>query len=208
MKKIILLVCHSTALVKILREICRDLGYVFIISGNTRQAEDLYLEYDPDIVLLSCDLIKGSTMDLVKKIHSWDRSSSIILLSDDADRRLYEEYIRAGAMDIIIHPIHPIDLLSRIKVHTKIRTLKKQMDHQHQMLSTIKGISPATLTRIREFFRRKDQSWTIATAASEIGIAYQTMHRYVHHLLSAGELEVQQEYGNSGRPLNRYIFRR
>lgn len=208
MKKNILLVCQGENLIKMLQGICHDLGYVFIVANSSKQAIKLCLEYHPDMVFINCDLLKESSVHFVKKIHALDKLMSIILLSKEDAPSLYEKYIKEGASDFIVYPIHSTDLRSRIRLHAKIRTLNKRTSHQHQMLSANKGISPSTLMTVRDFFKKNVDSYTIASAASEIGIAYQTMHRYIHHLLSAGELEVQQEYGNNGRPLNRYLFRR
>lgn len=208
MKKNILLICQDLELIKTIRDISQDLGYIFIVASSCKQGEKLCLDYHPDLIFVNCDLLRESSYNFVRKIHSWDKLISIIPISREDDFSLYQKYIHDGASDFIVYPIRKSDLTARIKMHAKIRTLKKQTRHQHQMLSTKKGISASTLDTVRHFFKMQKERKSIADAANEIGMAYQTMHRYVHHLLSAGELEIYQEYGNNGRPMNQYSFRR
>jgi two-component system response regulator DctR len=45
---------------------------------------------------------------------------------------------------------------------------------------------------------------TIEEIAGGVNLAYQTVHRYVHHLVEEGRVVVKCEYGRIGRPKNRY----
>ena len=67
-----------------------------------------------------------------------------------------------------------------------------------------KGINYATLALVRSFCRQAAGPFTAEDVAEQVGLAYQTVVRYLQHLHARKELTVSSRYGKVGRPRNQY----
>lgn len=67
-----------------------------------------------------------------------------------------------------------------------------------------KGISPATLNIIYDYFREQDKGLTIDDITSGLNLAYQTVHRYISYMIEEKKIEIVPIYGQIGRPKNKY----
>jgi two-component system response regulator DctR len=84
-----------------------------------------------------------------------------------------------------------------------------QLKHQQQMFQHLygdKGINEATLELVRAYCRQTDGAFLIEDVAEHVGLAYQTVVRYLQHLHNKKELIATSSYGKVGRPRKKYEY--
>ena len=77
----------------------------------------------------------------------------------------------------------------------KAKLISLQGNWELKQVYIDKGISPATLSIICDYINEQGDGLTIDDIANGLHLAYQTVHRYISHLLEEKKL---------GRPKNKY----
>jgi two-component system response regulator DctR len=143
----------------------------------------------------------------VRKIRELDGAVSILVLTVDERQEIAEKFMIAGATDFAIKPIKAPDLISRMKVNLEITEIQRKRIKNKQQIMVDKGISTATLNIIHRFLKKHHEPLTIDEITAGVGLAYQTVHRYLQYLVGEGRVMVIPEYGKIGRPKNKYKLR-
>jgi two-component system response regulator DctR len=86
----------------------------------------------------------------------------------------------------------------------KINEIQQKFIEGKQQVYIDKGISPATLSIVYDYFREKGEGLTIDEITIGLNLAYQTVHRYVQYLIEEKRIEIVPIYGQIGRPKNKY----
>jgi two-component system response regulator DctR len=115
----------------------------------------------------------------------------------DENQSLANAFLDAGATDFALKPIKAPDLVSRINLH--IRLLE-----QSPRESFAKGISKRTQELIENYLSAQSDYISAYAIAEGTGLAYQTVCRYLQHLMQEGRVVQDSAYGNVGRPKQLY----
>jgi len=187
-----------------IKEICTYGGWQALTASNGRQGYELCRVHKPSLAIVDYHMPEWDGLTTVKRIRQMDNAISILVLTVDERQDIAERFIAAGATDFAIKPIKSPDLISRIKINLKINEIQKKYVSDKQQIYLDKGISPATLSMIYEYFRGQSGGLTIDEIAGGLHLAYQTVHRYVQYLIEEKKIEVVPIYGQIGRPKNKY----
>ena len=87
-------------------------GYSTKIVSNGKEAQKLYLDYNPDIVLVMIPYIDG--IDILKWIRK-QKETPVIMITAKGDTFDKILALEIGADDYIVKPFEPKELLARIK---------------------------------------------------------------------------------------------
>ncbi len=190
-----------------IKEICLHGGWEAATASNGKEGYELCKIHKPNLAIVDYHMPDWDGLTTVKKIRQLDNAISILVLTVDERQEIAEKFIEAGATDFAIKPIKSPDLISRIKMNLRINEIQqKYIEEKHQVYID-KGISPATLSIICDYFREQGEGLTIDDIASGLNLAYQTVHRYVQYLIEGKKIEIVPIYGQIGRPKNKYKLR-
>mgnify|MGYP001013724590 CR=1 FL=1 len=184
-----------------LRAVGDAMGWDVYTETNSLNAWRQYKAINPDLILVDYHMPQQDGLITVKQLRRLDRQIPIIVLTVDDNQAVADRFLDAGASDFANKPIKVPDLAARIKIH--IRLLQKQRELGAGCKVT-KGINEYTLQLIYDYCRTHDGWFTIEEVADQVGLAYQTTVRYLRYLQTQKELVVVSDYGEVGRPRNKY----
>lgn len=183
-----------------LKEICTYANWDVLEAATGKKAVELFKYTPPDLVLLDYHMPDWDGMYTVKEIRKINKKVPIIVLTVDERQEIADSFLNAGATDFALKPIRAPDLISRIRIHIKMAKLSSEKN------STFveKGISNTTLLSIKQFLLQQKDACTLNEIQTNLPIAYPTVHRYLDYLVRIGEVKVIPQYGQKGRPKNKY----
>jgi two-component system response regulator DctR len=187
-----------------IKEICLYGGWEAATASNGKQGYELCRIYKPNLAIVDYHMADWDGLTTVKKIRQLDNAISILVLTVDERQEIAEKFIIAGATDFAIKPIKSPDLISRIKMNLRFNEIQQNFTKEKHQVYIDKGISPATLSIIYNYFGEKGEGLTIDDITNGLNLAYQTVHRYVSYLLEEKKIEIVPIYGQLGRPKNKY----
>lgn len=89
-------------------------GYYTRVALNGKEAQELYLDYNPDIVLLDVMIPYIDGIDVLKWIRK-QRETPVIMITAKGDTFDKVLALEIGADDYIVKPFEPKELLARVK---------------------------------------------------------------------------------------------
>jgi DNA-binding response OmpR family regulator len=89
-------------------------GYSTKIALNGKEAQELYLDYNPDIVLLDVMIPYIDGIDILKWIRK-QKETPVIMITAKGDTFDKVLALEIGADDYIVKPFEPKELLARVK---------------------------------------------------------------------------------------------
>lgn len=184
------------------QEICTFAGWDAVTAENGEEGLKKAAQLEPDLIIVDYHMPVLDGLDTVRKIRRL-LETPIIVLTVDERQELADDFLIAGATDFALKPIKAPDLISRIKINLRIGELSKDKSKADDVFIT-KGINAATLKLILDHMRQCSEPITIEEITKGVGLAYQTVHRYLMHLISEGKIAADLDYGKVGRPKNRY----
>lgn len=198
--------------------ICDLEGWNCVTTTEGAEAKELIKSSCPDIVLVDYHMPRMDGIEVVRNIRSANSSIPIVVLTIESSRAVADQFIEAGADDFALKPIKPVDLVSRIKVH--LRSAKQTAPQikegtppsQGKKAAAeadeyVKGISPITLSIIKNYLQENPTYMTINEISDNCGVAYQTAYRYLIYLVEQDKVTVNSEYGHQGRPKQKYCWK-
>lgn len=200
----ILIIDDEQDIVFTIQEICHFAGYESITASNGQEGYELYKKANPDLVIVDFHMPGWDGLTTVKKLKALNEAVAILVLTVDERQEVSDRFIEVGATDFAIKPIKAPDLIARINVNLKISQIQREAQRAKESVFVEKGISAATLSLIMNFMNAQSQEMTIEEISAGVSLAYQTVHRYVQHLLDMGKVDVIPVYGQLGRPKNKY----
>ena len=188
-------------------QICFALGELFKFQGwRAISANDVpsgleaFRRYTPDVVLIDYHMPGMSGIEGVKLLRKRSADVPIIVFTIDESQTVADTFLAAGASDFALKPIKAPDIVSRIKLH--LRMSEQRRTEQ----PFFKGISGGTLELIMSFLAAQEDYVTANEIAEGTGLAYQTVYRYLQHLVQDKTVERVDIYGKVGRP--KQVFRK
>jgi len=193
------------------------------VVGLARTCRDV-AEYadvcNPDLVLLDVNFPDGSGLDLLRGWRAEDRDLDVILVTAASEVKTLKEALRAGVFDYILKPLvfeRLAEALETYKQHLgKLEDMnalgQNDLDQfmaasasdRSKQLGVPKGIDLVTLEKVKQLMQ-SGTSVSAEEAAKELGVSRSTARRYLEYLISCGQLKVDLDYGQVGRPERRYI---
>lgn len=175
-------------------------GWLFMGTTRVEQCIEWVKQESIEMVLLDYHMPCANGLDVLNKIKSIAPSLPVLILTIEQQPRIAEELLLAGADDFINKPIRLADFLSRISLHRRLHSQKKNPE---------KGISREKLQRVLAFLKLKGVPVEINEVSIECGMSYTTAHRYLDYLLKNGFVISDEipRHGKLGRPTHAYQFR-
>lgn len=202
--KKILIIDDEADIVYTIQEICHFSGYETITADNGIDGVKMCETHKPNLVIVDYHMPGWDGLTTVRKIKKSNEAVAILVLTVDERQEISDKFIEVGATDFSIKPIKAPDLISRINVNLRINEMQLKSIASREKVFVEKGISAATLSVILDFMQSQPEPMSIDDVALGVKLAYQTVHRYIHHLLEKESIEVIPVYGQVGRPKNMY----
>ncbi len=197
MKKI-LVIDDNEDILYALNEILTYKKWHAFLATSVQKGFEIFENEEIDLVIIDYHMPVVNGMAGVKKIRSLSKDVPIIVLTVEENQSVADEFIAIGASDFALKPIKAPDLLARLSVHLS-KTKKTRKTYKYA-----KGISQSTLRIIEEYMMKNELDMTINKISQQTGLAYQTVHRYLHYLVKENLVELDQSYGKIGRPKQYY----
>ncbi len=87
-------------------------------AGNGLEAIELYKEVNPDFVLMDITMPDMNGIEAVQRIREIDDGAKIIMCSALGQQSKIFEAIDAGALDFVVKPFQPEDVIEALKRHS------------------------------------------------------------------------------------------
>ncbi|WP_400244545.1 HD domain-containing phosphohydrolase [Niallia sp. JL1B1071] len=133
----ILIVDDNLSNVLLLEKMLKLAGYSNIRkTTDSREVLSIYLEYQPDVVLLDLRMPYLSGFQVMEKLKDIARTDilPIIVISAQNDDENKNQALQWGARDFILKPFSKTELLIRIHNMLEVRLLNKQLSEYNNLL--------------------------------------------------------------------------
>ncbi|WP_075860282.1 response regulator [Carboxydothermus pertinax] len=187
-------------------EIVSFMGWEAIKAENGAVGVEKFVREKPDIVLVDYHMPALDGLETVERIREIDRVVPIIVLTVDERQQIADKFLTAGASDFALKPIKAPDLIARLKVHARMLEIDRSSKKKEQDIFLAKGINKKTFDLIVEYLERQIEPQTIEEITEGVGLAYQTVHRYLLYMVNEGIVSIECDYGRIGRPKNKYKY--
>jgi len=118
----ILLVDDDDFVLESIASILSDHKYSVIACSNAREAMEMVVKNDIDVVITDIKMPEISGFDLLDHLNEINQEMPVILMTGYADLDIAVDAIKKGAFDFIIKPCHPEYLL---------HSIHKAIEHNH-----------------------------------------------------------------------------
>lgn len=102
-----------------IRQILLRLGCDFVEAENGLQAVELYKENRPDLVIMDITMPEIDGLQALTEILKLDPQAKVIMCSAVAQEVMVKEALSLGAIDFVIKPFRPDELLKIVKKYVK-----------------------------------------------------------------------------------------
>lgn len=182
--------------------ICEFKKWIPITALNAKEGIDKFKENNIDLVLIDYHMPIMNGIEAVKELRKISSTAPIVVLTVEEKQEIADAFMDAGASDFALKPIKAPDLIARINVHLRLKKSIKNNNDEYK--EYVKGISQGTLELIEVYMKKLNDYTSISNISKSTGLAYQTVHRYLQHLITYNKVAVHQTYGKIGRPKQSY----
>ncbi|MCW7753852.1 fused response regulator/phosphatase [Desulfobotulus sp. H1] len=118
----LLVVDDSIINIRLLETALSKEGYRILTADNGPQARKLAVEHRPDLILLDIMMPGEDGFSVIRflKNHSATAAIPVIFLTGVSEIESKIEGFDLGAVDYIIKPFHPMEVLARVRLHLKL----------------------------------------------------------------------------------------
>jgi response regulator of citrate/malate metabolism len=191
----------------------------FAVCGQAHTARDAERAIDnhrPDLVLLDLYLPDEHGLQLLRRIRSRPSPPDFMVITAARDADNIRAAMQLGAVHYLVKPFTFERLSEQLTayraLHTSVARLQdasqEDVDRLYALMRPLsrapKGTSAPTVGAVLETLRRAKLSMTAGELAEHVGISRPTAQRYLTHLLEAGLVQRDLNYGSTGRPSHRY----
>lgn len=205
--------------------VSRVAGFEVIGKAHTgASAYDLIVTEKPDLVLLDLYLPDENGLELFARIQQLPRGtkSDVFIITAARDSQHVREALQLGAAHYIVKPFTHRELAERLLAYRAARNRLEEgkdvsqadVDRVSALLrgaritsnSTDDAKNP-TIDSIMKFLRTKDALVSANDISEGLGLSRATAQRYLANLVESEILELELQYGTTGRPIHRYRIR-
>jgi len=120
----------------IVRRYMLSMSHEVILAEDGQQAISIFIEYDPDLVLLDVRMPKMDGYQVLKKLREIDHGwRPILFLSGAIDTKSYEKGIYAGGDDYLYKPIDRVVLKAKLHVMERLVAMRNELQDVSYKLS-------------------------------------------------------------------------
>lgn len=191
----------------------------FSVCGRVHTAADAEKAIDslcPDLVLLDLYLPDEHGLDLLRRVRARSAPPDVIVITAARDADSIRAAIQLGAVHYLVKPFTFERLSEQLSayraLHTSVARLQEasqeDVDKLYALMRPLsrspKGTSEPTVGAVLQSLRDARHAMTAGELADRVGISRPTAQRYLTHLLNAGLVDRELQYGSTGRPSHRY----
>jgi putative two-component system response regulator len=136
----ILIIDDEEANIRLLDVLLRHAGYCHLKStSDSRQVLSLFMEYEPDLILLDLQMPYLDGHAILRQIGSRvppDSFLPILVLTADIEPSSRQRALSGGAKDFLIKPFDRTEVLLRIRNLLETRVLHRQIQNHNQVLES------------------------------------------------------------------------
>lgn len=199
---------------------------VVAIAHSGAEALNAIAHTNPDLILLDFGLPDIDGREILRRIRASNRASiEVIALTAASDLESVRFARSAGVRHYLVKPFDGVSLRERLERVLEERKAYEQVPSQRLRQNEVdallrensslaavkplpKGLGAETLEKVRSALLDMDTALSSIEIAQAIGTSRATARRYLEFLCQIGEVEVEPQYGNVGRPENRYRAKR
>lgn len=187
----------------------RALGPVITAEAALRAVE----AHQPDLVLLDVYLPDAMGLDLLRTL-----DTDVFMLTAAAEADAVRKAYRRGALAYLIKPFTSAQLTQRLQAYARYRRAIQgpQGVDQQTVDRALRGLTPAQNaagTRARQttetaVLKALEAGGRVSASeiARTVGVSRATAQRYLSALVDEGTVEIELEYGTTGRPEHLYCL--
>jgi two-component system chemotaxis response regulator CheY len=111
-----ILVCDDSAFMRMmLKKVLVENGHEIVgEAGDGMEAVQLYRRYNPDVATMDITMPKMDGIEAVKHIHEEYPLARIIMVTALGQRAIITDALKAGAVDFIVKPFDPEQVIATI----------------------------------------------------------------------------------------------
>ena len=134
----ILIVDDEPAIIRMLEGLLRQAGFELIQSTSDPFAvEDLFRSCSPDLVMLDINMPGMNGFEILERLNSAmenDAYVPVLVLTANDDQDVKNKALTAGARDLIMKPLDPVELIARAENLLEARSLHVQLRDEKKLL--------------------------------------------------------------------------
>ncbi|MDT4985267.1 MAG: hypothetical protein QOF95_2757 [Pseudonocardiales bacterium] len=193
-------------------------GFVCVGQAhNAAEARQQIEQTGPDLLILDIYLPDEDGLSLLRSLTGAGSAPDCIFITAARDLDSVRAAIGLGAMYYLVKPFGFKQLKDKLESYRRWRhelaagprdeADQQTVDALYDMLrvtSSPSRLLPPTMTKILEVVERSDSAVSASDIATRLGVSRPTAQRYLTELHRRGVLELDLEYGSTGRPANLY----
>jgi response regulator of citrate/malate metabolism len=198
-------------------------GFVCIGQAHTAAQARILIELErPDLVMLDIYLPDEDGLTMLRSLTGDGSAPDCIFITAARDLESVRAAMGLGAMYYLMKPFGFEQLREKLEAYRRWRievatpvpgdeANQATVDALYDMLrgpalssAARPRLIPPTMANILRAVRHADTAVGATTIAGELGISRPTAQRYLSELHRRGILELELEYGATGRPVNLY----
>src|SRR5699024_7155155 len=179
-------------------------------------------QQNPDLVVLDIFMPELDGIQTLYQLRSDGMNIDILVISAADDTDTIKKALQYGAIDYIIKPFKFDRLVQALnKYKAFVRQFSRSTKTEQQELDSLisqktekqhdvylpKGLNQQTLRQVKGYLAGQTSPVSADEAASHIGIARVTARRYLDYMVKVEQAEIHLQYGEVGRPINRYLLK-
>lgn len=171
-----------------------------------------------DLLLLDVFLPDKNGLDILKDLRKNKYLVDVIIISAANNPDELREAFTCGIVDYLIKPFQFErfeEAINKYKLKMNLLSAGSELNQKdidsmysnNKINELPKGLNKLTLERIVSFLKKNSYKvWTVRELASEVNLSNVTVKKYMDYLEETGDVSVEINYGNVGRPEYKYTI--
>jgi sigma-B regulation protein RsbU (phosphoserine phosphatase) len=150
----ILVVDDNLLNLKLIEKVLTKEGYIALLADNGPDARRIAAQEHPDLILLDIEMPDEDGFEIIKKLKNDAATVTIpvIFLTGVSEVDVKLKGFELGAVDYIVKPFHPQEVLARVRIHLKLSIgTNSLVQNQARKLRQVTQAQNAMLPRPEDF---------------------------------------------------------